>query len=268
MKTSAATLTALLVLAGCVPKKVNERPIMENDQVVPDASATVATASADAERRRAASAAERDAIRAEALSSCEPAVCDAVLRGEVALGMNEVQVLAATGTTEAAWAIRRSGPAAAMAPADAAAAPTDAVGNLALVQLADGHVSRYGYSEAQGIRLVSAPYDATTEGRAAALADQLLREGDELAARGDFDAALNRYDRASILAPGDPLVDYRIATALDKALRPIEALVQYRLFLHRLEIEKIEARGEAAARLAEAIAQARQRVLILERQGG
>jgi hypothetical protein len=144
--------------------------------------------------------------------------------------------------------------------------PGDAVGNVAMVQLADERVSRYGYEEAQGVRLVNEPFDATTEGRARAVANQRMREGDELAARGDFEGALNRYDRVSILTPGDPMVDYKIAQALDKALRPYDALIQYELFLHRLEIEKIEARGEAAARMAEAIALAQQRIVILERQ--
>jgi hypothetical protein len=261
-----AMLAALALLAGCVPKKVNEQPIMENDQVVPDASATVAAASAEAERRRAEAGASRDALRAEALASCAPAICDAVVRGEVALGMNEVQVLAATGSTEDAWSIRRSGASLVMVPMDPRVVPEDVVGNLAMVQLTDDRVSRYGYTEAQGVRLVNEPFDATAEGRAQAVADQLMREGDELAARGEFDAALNRYDRVSILNPSDPMVDFKIARVLDTALRPYEALIQYQLFLHRLEIEKIEARGEAAAQLAEAIALAQQRIVILERQ--
>ncbi|MFO7588565.1 MAG: hypothetical protein R6X22_10875 [Gemmatimonadota bacterium] len=261
-----AMLAALALLAGCVPKKVHEQPIMENDQVVPDASATVAAAAAEADRRRAEANASRDALRAEALADCAPEICDAVVRGEIALGMNEVQVLAATGTTQDAWSVRRAGGSVVMVPKDVRAVPGDAVGNVAMVQLADERVSRYGYEEAQGVRLVNEPFDATTEGRARAVADQLMREGDELAARGDFEGALNRYDRVSILTPGDPMVDYKIAQALDKALRPYDALIQYELFLHRLEIEKIEARGEAAARMAEAIALAQQRIVILERQ--
>lgn len=261
-----AMLAALVLLAGCVPKKVNEQPIMENDQVVPDASATVSAAAADAERRRAEAAANRDALRAEALAGCAPEICDAVVRGEVALGMSEVQVLAATGTTEGAWSTRRSAESIVMVPKDLRAIPEDVVGSVAMVQLTNDRVRRYGYEEAQGVRLVNEPFDVTTEGRAQAVADQLIREGDELAARGDFEGALNRYDRVSILTPGDPMVDFKIAQALDKALRPYDALIQYQLFLHRLEIEKIEARGEAAARMAEAIALAQQRIVILERQ--
>jgi tetratricopeptide (TPR) repeat protein len=94
----------------------------------------------------------------------------------------------------------------------------------------------------------------------------LLREGDDLVARGEFNMALNRYDRAHVLRPGDPEVEYRIATVLDKQLRPIEALIRYRLFLHQLELERIQATGEAYGHLASAIAHARERVIVLERQ--
>jgi len=62
------------------------------------------------------------------------------------------------------------------------------------------------------------------------------------------------------------MIDFKIAESLDKALRPYAALIQYQLFLHRMNLETIEARGEAAARMAEAIALAQQRILILERQ--
>jgi hypothetical protein len=259
-------LGTLLVLAACVPKKVEEQPIMENNQRAGDASATIASASAQAEQDRANASAERGAIQAEALADCAPAVCDAVVRGELALGMNEVQVLAATRTTEDAWSIRNSGPSLVMVPEDERVVPSDVVGNVAIVQLADNRVSRYGYSEAQGIRLVDEPYDATTEGRAQALAESLTREGDELAAQGDLVAALDRYDRVSVLTPDDPMIDYKIAAVLDKALRPYEAMIQYQLFLHRLNLETIEAEGAAAAQLAEAIALAQQRLVILERQ--
>jgi hypothetical protein len=259
-------LGSMLVLVACVPKKVDEQPIIQNNERVPDASATVAEVSAQAERDRAASAATRADIQAEALAGCAPEICDAVVRGELAIGMNEVQVLAATRTTENAWAIRRAGPSMVMAPGDERAVPTDFVGNVAMVQLADDRVSRYAYSESQGVRMVEDPADATTEGRAQALAEQLEREGDEFAARGDLDAALDRYDRVSVLVPTDPMIDYKIAAVLDKALRPYEALIQYQLFLHRLNLETIEAEGAAAAQLAEAIALAQQRIVILERQ--
>lgn len=258
-------LVALAALAACVPKKVHEEPIMENDQRVGDAASEVTEASARAAEAKA-KAQERDQLTAQALADCSPEVCEAIVRGELAIGMNETQVLAATGTTDDAWSIRHSGDATVMMPNTSVSLPSDVVGDIAMVQLTYDSVNRYAYREPQGVRVVDSPADATTEGRAEAMAETLVREGDEYAARGDFEAALNRYDRASILTPGDPMVDFKIASALDKALRPYAALIQYQLFLHRLEIEKIEARGEAAARMAEAIALAQQRILILERQ--
>ena len=258
-------LLSLVAFAACVPKKVHEEPIMENDQRVGDSSAAVAAATAQAADAKA-KAEEREALSAQAMAECAPDVCEALVRGEVAIGMNETQVLAATGTTDDAWSIRQAGDATVMMPATSISPPSDVVGDIAVVQLASNTVSRYAYREPQGIRVVDSPTDATTEGRAASMADALIREGDDYAARGDFDAALNRYDRASILTPSDPMIDFKIASALDKALRPYAALIQYQLFLHRLEIETIQARGDAAAQLAEAIALAQQRILILERQ--
>jgi tetratricopeptide (TPR) repeat protein len=258
-------LLALAASAACVPKKVHEEPIMENDQRVGDSSAAVATATANAADAKA-KAQEREALTAQAMADCTPDVCEALVRGEVALGMTETQVLAATGTTDDAWSIRHAGDATVMMPATSLSAPSDVVGDIAVVQLASNTVSRYAYREPQGVRVVDSPLDATTEGRAMAMAEALLQEGDDYAARGDFEAALNRYDRASILTPGDPYIDYKIAESLDKALRPYAALIQYQLFLHRMNLETIEARGDAAAKLAEAIALAQQRILILERQ--
>lgn len=264
-----AGLAALLVTFGapgaCAPKHIHEEAILQNGDRVDDGSAAVYEASVQAEADRVRGTADREAIEVEALSSCVPEVCDAVVRREVWLGMNEVQVMAATGTTEQAWSIRRAGGSIVMTPRDTHMPPSDAVGNLAMVQLADNSVQRYGYRESQGMRVVTSPGQATTEGRAAAMAETLIQEGDRFAAVGDFDAALDRYDRASVLSPADPLVDYRIATALDKALRPIEAQVQYELFLHRLDLERIAAQGDADAKLAEAIALAQQRIVILER---
>ncbi|HEX7118051.1 MAG TPA: hypothetical protein VF212_04650 [Longimicrobiales bacterium] len=260
------SVIAIAALAACTPKRVNEEPILENGDRVPGSEATVSAvrdqaAVEQAERREA-----RDALAAEALASCEPEVCRAITRGELALGMNETQVMAATRTTPAAWSVRRAGDATVMVPAALSNAPRDGVGEIAMVQLRDGRVSTYSYHEAQGVRIVDEPGDATTDGRAAALAEMLIREGDDLAARGDLAGALDRYDRASVLR-ADPMLDYRIATVLDKQLRPIEALIRYRLFLHRLELEKIEAVGDAYAKLADAIAHARERVIILENRG-
>jgi hypothetical protein len=53
---------------------------------------------------------------------------------------------------------------------------------------------------------------------------------------------------------------------LDKQLRPGEAELQYRRALQQLQIELIRAEGEVAARIAEAIALAHQRIIVLERR--
>jgi tetratricopeptide (TPR) repeat protein len=254
-----------LWLGACATHRIHEQPIMENgDRVeVPsgqDAANPASAARMADERDRA------DSIRAAALAGCAGDVCEAIVRGELALGMSETQVLAATRTTSIAWRIRRSGPAVVLMPRTIEGGPSDVVADVAMVRLDDGRVASYAYREPTGLRLVSSPEDATTTGRAEALGEQLLREGDDLVARGDLDGALNRYDRADVLRPDDPMIGYRIATVLDKQLRPIEALIQYQLFLHQLELEKIEARGDAAAKMADAIARARERVIVLEKQ--
>ena len=70
---------------------------------------------------------------------------------------------------------------------------------------------------------------------------------------GDMVGALDRYDRASTLKPRDALLEYRIASILDRSLRPVEALMRYKRFLHQMELEKIEAyyhrAGEKVGRL-------------------
>lgn len=261
-------LLSLVALSACTPKRVREEPIIRQGERVRGVESTIAGVRNQGEEDRARAQDEVDKLRAEALASCGGEICSALARGEVVLGMTEAQVLAVTGTTSSAWSIRRAGPASVLAPASRGLAPRDREGELALVQLRNGRVSSYSYQEAQGVRVVESARDATAAGRAAALAEMLIREGDDLAARGDLDGALNRYDRADVLSPGDLELDYRIATVLDKQLRPIEALIRYQLFLHRLELEKIEARGDAYAKLADAIAHARERVIVLEKRGG
>ena len=255
----------LVALAACAPKRIHEEPIIRNGDRVNSADATVEKARAQSARDNSELSKARDANTAQALATCTPEICNAIARGEVAIGMTEAQVYAATRTTEAAWAVRDAGGATVMVPASLASAPKDVVGELVMLQLADGRVQAYSYRESPGVRVVASRADATTNGRASAMADMLLREGDDLVARGDFNGALNRYDRAQVLRAGDPVIDYRIATVLDKQLRPIEALVRYQLFLHKLELEKIKAVGEANAMLANAIAHAKERIIVLEK---
>ena len=258
-------ILSLVALAACAPKRIHEEPVIRNGDRVGTADAVIESARAQTVRDNSELTKARDDNTAQALASCAPAICAAITRGEVALGMTEAQVLAATRTTESAWSVRDAGGATVMVPTSATNAPRDVVGELAMLKLGNGRVNVYSYRESQGVRVVAAPADATTQGRADAMADMLLREGDDLVARGDFNGALNRYDRAQVLRGNDAIIDYRIATVLDKQLRPIEAHIRYQLFLHRLEIEKIQAVGAANAQLANAIAHAKERIIVLEK---
>lgn len=263
----APTLFITALVAACAnPKRIEEGPItvMRNgDRISPpvhamDAATTQALEAGIAGRER------RDSIAAVAFASCAPSVCAALGRGEVALGMTEAQVMAATRTTEVAWTVRRSGGVAVLAPRDADAGPRDAVAPVALIQLAGGTVASLTYREPQGLRTIASPADVSSANVARATA--LTREGDAMAAAGDFTAALERYDRASVVSQADPELQYKIASALDKLLRPREAELRYRLFLHRLDLETIAAQGEANARLAAAVMAARERIVVLEKQ--
>jgi tetratricopeptide (TPR) repeat protein len=260
----AAGLGVLLVSTACGPRLA---PVMRSGDIVPSASeAVVEQARVEGEMERERLAAQRAADGTTALATCAPAICDAITRGELAIGMNEIHVLAATRTTADAWDRRASGAVILLTARPGALAPRDAVGEIAYVSVQNGSVSGYTYREPQGFRTVSSPMDATLAGRAAAQADALLIQGDEFAAAGRLDMALDRYDRADVIRPGHSETTLRIASTLDKQLRPIEAILRYQLFIHQLEMEKLYARGEIAANIAEAIARAHERIVVLERR--
>lgn len=260
-----ALLLSALATACMSTKHVDEAPItiMRNGDRVAEPTHAMNEATSQALDARLEGRGRRDSIAAVAFANCAPTVCAALGRGELALGMTEAQVMAATRTTELSWSARRSGGVSVLAPRDLEAGPSDAVAPVALVQLANGGVASITYREPQGLRTVSSPADVDGANRARAVA--LSREGDALAAAGDFTGALERYDRASVVDRADAELQYKIATSLDKLLRPREAELRYRLFLHQLELQKIEAVGSANAKLAEAIAQARQRIVVLEK---
>ena len=266
-RTASLALPLLAVaLTACARKQIDEQPIMKNGDRVASNDNIIA-----AQRREARNDAfhmqqERDSLNAVALANCAPSICDALARGEVAIGMTTTQVLAATRTTPQAWSIRQAAGVTTMTPVSVDVPTRDVVGQIAVVQVGGEGVATYSYRERQGLRVVSSPQDASATARATMIAAGLVREGDDLAANGNFAAALDRYDRASLLVPNDAEVDYKIATSLDKLLRPVEALLRYQLFLQKLEIERIDAHGRANAALAEAIALAQQRIVILERQ--
>ncbi len=116
------------------------------------------------------------------------------------------------------------------------------------------------------VATAAATGSADAQGRR--LADQLFTEGTDLLAANDLDGALNRFDRASVLRPDDKELQFRIARLLDLQLRPKEALMRYQRFLNGLEIDKIRAQGDANAKMAESIALAQQRIVVLEKQAG
>ena len=259
-------ITALLAAACGNPKRVNEDPIavmrngdrVETPMRAMDAATTRALESQIAGRER------RDSLNAVAFGTCAPTVCASLGRGEIALGMTSAQVLAATRSTDIAWTSRRSGDVTVLAPRDPDAGPRDAVAPVALVQLAGGVVAGITYREPEGLRTVASASDASDPNRARAAA--LVRDGDALAAAGDFTAALDRYDRASVVNRADAEVQYKIAASLDKLLRPVEAELRYKLFLNQLVIQRIDAEGNANAKLADAIARARERIIVLEKK--
>jgi hypothetical protein len=259
-------VTALAAASCANPKRIDEGPItvMRNGDRVDSPARATDAATTQALEASIAGRERRDSVAAVAFAGCAPSVCAALGRGEVALGMTEAQVLAATRTTELAWTTRRSGGVAVLAPRDADGGPRDAVAPVALVQLANGTVASVTYREPQGLRTVSSPNDVS--GANVARAAALTKEGDAMAAAGDFTAALERYDRASVVNQADAELQYKLATTLDKLLRPREAELRYRLFLHRLELERIAAHGDANAKLAGAMIAARERIVVLEKQ--
>lgn len=258
---------AVVLLAGaaCTQRRVDPEPItiMRNGDRVggPDVNAGEAAA-----RDQARTRAQRDSIFAAAVQGCAAEICAALTRGEVSLGMSDTQLYAATRTTPDAWSVRRSGDAAILVPARADVGPRDLVAPIAMVQMQGNRVAMLTYSEPQGMRVVARASDATAAAQNRATADALVRDGDQLVASGQLDLALDRYDRASILVPADASLNYRIATVLDKQLRPIEALMRYQRFLQQMELERINAYGDAYAKQAEAIAHARERVIVLEKR--
>lgn len=259
-------ISALMAASCANPKRVDEGPItvMRNGDRVAAPTRTMDAATTQSLEAQIAGRNSRDSLSVVAFAGCAPNICAALGRGEVALGMTQAQLLAASRSTDIAWTLRGGSGVTVLTPRDVDAAPRDAVGPLALVQLAGGTVASITYREPQGLRTVTAVSDANDANRVRAVA--LVREGDALAATGDFTAALDRYDRASVVNRADAELQYKMATSLDKLLRPIEAELRYRMFLNQLVIQRIDAQGNANAKLADAIARARERIIVLEKR--
>lgn len=266
MKASVLLGAAVLLAACNGPRRVRERPIMTNGDRTPSQDRIIARAGAEGYSDNAMLTQSRDSVYAKAVATCRGTICASVVKGEISLGMTLAQAMAATRTSPAAWTIRESGYATVMVPRVLGNSPRDATGEVVMVQFDDERVNAVSYRETQGIRVVSSAADTTTDGRATAMADALIREGDQFNAAGDRARALDRYDRALAMKRADAMLEYKVATMLDLQLRPVEAQIRYKRFLQSLEIEQIRARGDANAQLADAIARAQQRLIILERQ--
>lgn len=262
-----ALLVAVILLASaCAPYPQRiEQPVVipNNAQVLPvDPSAAGAASQVEYQRLRMSA----DSVYAVAVSNCSPAVCESIGRGEIAIGMTPEQVMAASRSAPQAWVIRRFSGMGTMVPSSPSAKPYDRAGEVMIVQLDGGTSSVISRRTPQGIMVARTQQDQSAQARARQQAELLVREGDDLIAANDLDGALNRYDRASVLDPDQPEIEYKAARLLDLQLRPQEALMRYQRFLFAMELERIEAQGAAAARMAEAIALAQQRIVVLERQ--
>jgi hypothetical protein len=270
--TNAAKLFALfgagVLLAACNgPRRIHERPIVQNGDRTPSQDRIIAGAAAQSFSDNTMLTQARDSVYAKAVATCKGTICASVVKGEISLGMTLAQAMAATRTAPAAWTVRESGAATVMVPRVLGVSPRDATGEVVMIQFDDERVNAVSYRETQGIRVVSSASDTTTDGRATAMADALIREGDQFNAAGDRVRALDRYDRALALKRADPMLEYKVATMLDLQMRPVEAQIRYQRFLQNFELEKIREQGKANAALADAIARAQQRLIVLERQG-
>jgi tetratricopeptide (TPR) repeat protein len=259
-------VSVMLLASACAPypQRVDQPVVIPNNAQVPQMDPTAAGNAAQMDYARIRFSA--DSVYALAIRGCSQGVCDAIGRGEIVLGMNPDQVMAASRTGPQAWVVRRFDGFGTMVPASPNASPYDRVGQVMVVQLDRGTAAVVSRRGPQGIMVASNPQDQTTQARARQQAEALVREGDDLVAANDLAGALNRYDRASVLDPDQPEIEYKAARLLDLQLRPQEALMRYQRFLLSMEIERIRAQGEANARLAEAIALAQQRVIVLQGQ--
>lgn len=266
MKPTVYFAAGALALSACAPypQRVNESPIMVNGDRVTAADASTA-APAIAQDREAMKA-SMDSVSALATAGASTDIRTAIARGEVTIGMNVDQVFAATRTTPSAWVVRSAGGDAVMVPRSLSAVPKDRLGELVMVQIDGRRAAVLSRRGPQGIMVASRPQDATAAAQGKAAAEALIREGDDLVAANDMAGALNRYDRASVLDPDAAEVQYKAARLLDLQLRPQEALMRYQRFLLSMDLERIRAQGDANAKMAEAIALAQQRIVVLEKQ--
>jgi hypothetical protein len=256
-----------LVLTACNgPRVIHEQPILIIGDRVANVDSAISAARAREAALNAAARRTQDSVNSAATSTCTPELCAAIGRGEAALGMTDAQLYAASRTAPSAWTVSRSGNTMYLAPASRDAVPRDAQGALASVQFTGGRVSGLSRVTRLGLQYVTTSSDTSAESRTRVVVDALVREGDDYVAAGDRVRALERYDRALVLRGDDALLNYKVATLLDQQLRPVEALMRYQRFLLQIELQRLEALGTRHAKLAEAIALAQQRVIVLDRR--
>lgn len=261
------SVAALPLLTACNgPRVIHEAPVLATGDRVAVIDSLVAAERGARRTSQLASRRTADSIAALSAATCAPAVCAAVSRGEVLIGMTEPQLLAATRTTPSAWDVSQAVGAMVLRPAYDGVTPRDGQGSISEIALRGGRVVSIARQERTGTHAVTSAADTTSSARARVLADALVREGDDYIAAGDRARALERYDRALVIRGDDALLNYRVAQLLDQQLRPVEALMRYQKFLLQMELQRIDAQGTQNAKLAEAIALAQQRVIVLDRR--
>lgn len=260
-------LTLMWLASGCNgPRRIHETPVIyTGDRVAVTSDDANGTFARDEMVRRDMQA-QADSVYQVATTSCAPDVCAGIHAAKVVLGMTEAQVLAASRTTNGAWNVWRTGNHSVMSPAFANAYPRDVVGVLNNVQLENGLVVSISRQERTGPYVVTTTSDTSAAARTGALAQALIREGDDYVLAGNRALALERYDRALILESNNAMLNYKVAELLEQQLRPQEALMRYQKFLLQMDLERINAVGIQHAKLAEAIALAQQRVIVLDRR--
>src|SRR5215216_6579039 len=130
MRSTPAVLL-LAFAAACAPRMQPVRAVQPNGATVPStADESVGRAHAEGRAERERAAAEHDQTVAHALQACAGAACDAIARGELAVGLTREQVLAATHTSAAAWEERGGGFVTTLTPRDEGRAPRDAVAEV------------------------------------------------------------------------------------------------------------------------------------------
>ena len=165
----AAAGLAALAATACAPRMNRVRAIQPNGAIVRSSQDDdIARARREGSSERARLAAEQDQVVGRAVADCTPMLCNAIARGELALGMTREQVIAATHSGPAAWEERGAGGITTLTPSEGTRAPHDVVSEVAFVTLQNGRVQGFAYREPQGVRLVSSAADATPEGAARA----------------------------------------------------------------------------------------------------